>query len=204
MVHPPRGNDSARLWRVQCVQSTPRAKRPPRCRSQQAREAHNSSPPFYMVRWPAIFPGTFKVDSSEMSPCALNSGGGAPGCFPAASTPMAGNNMRQWDQGALRNAQQGVVYPLLLLIWFVDGQGYRHGKGGAARRSGVAATKWRRFCCREVGRHQCVDFYDPTRARGLSSIRFTRFVLIIRDQTGTTTGTGSWVQGIFSRTCGLG
>ena len=101
------------------MQSTPRAKRPPRCRSQQAREARNSSPPFYVVRWPAIFPGTFKVDSSEMSPCALNSGGGAPGCFPAASTPMAGNNMRQRDQGALRNAQEGVVYPLVLIIWFV-------------------------------------------------------------------------------------
>ena len=69
-----------------------------------------AAPPFYVVRWPAIFPGTFKVDSSEMSPCTLNSGGGAPGRFPAASTPMAGNNMRQWDQGALRNAQEGVVY----------------------------------------------------------------------------------------------
>ena len=98
---------------------------------------------------------------------------------------MAGNNMRHWNQGTVRNAQQGVVYPLLLIIWFVDGEGYRHGKGGAARRSGVAATKWQCFCCQEVGRQQCVDFYDPTRGRDLSSISFTRFVLIIWYQTGT-------------------
>ena len=56
--------------------------------------------------------GTFKVNSSEISSCTLNSGGSAPGRFPAASMPTTGNNMRQWDQGALRNAQQGVVYPL--------------------------------------------------------------------------------------------
>ena len=65
-----------------------------------------AAPLFYVARWSAIFPGTFKVDSSEMSPCTLNSGGSAPGRFPAASTPTAGNNMRQWDQGALRNAQE--------------------------------------------------------------------------------------------------
>ena len=76
-----------------------------------------------------------------MLPWALISGGGDPGRFPVVSTPVVGNNTRQWIHGTLRNAQQGVVYPLWSVIWFVDGQGYQRAKGGVARQSGVAVKE---------------------------------------------------------------